>query len=520
MAEAAARARTRAHASAHARAHARATTNYLAVDLGASSGKMLLGRFDGERFDYHEVHRFENVPVRVLGSLHWDTLRLWHEITTGLSAYAHTYGAPLAGVSVDTWGVDFGLLDETGALLGNPYHYRDARVDTMVAKVAEVVPAEDLYATTGIQTMAINTLYQLYSMVQRRDPQLELAHTLLLTPDLFHYWLSGALTCEYTIASTTQMLDVHERQWATARLRELAIPTDILLPPLPPGTVIGEVRGEVAGEAGLAGDVPVIATGGHDTAGAVAAIPDLDQHSAFISSGTWSLVGMEVPQPIVNDTGRILNITNEGGVGGTIRLLRNVPGLWLLQESKRQWEREGHVYDWEEIARQAADAAAFRSLIDPDAPEFLRPGDLPAAMRAFCARSAQPPPETVGEVARCCLESLALRYRWVLEALERLTGRTIETVHVVGGGSRNELLNQCTADAFGRPVVAGPVESSAIGNLMLQAVARGHLDGIAAGRRAVAASITRRTFEPQRRAEAWEEAFARFLGLLETRPAP
>jgi rhamnulokinase len=493
----------------------RATANFLAVDLGASSGKVLLGRFDGARFDYRTVHRFENQPVRVLGGLYWDTLRLWHEITTGVRRYGHDVGEPLAGVSVDTWGVDFALLDRAGHLLGNPYHYRDARVDGIPERLAEALSAQDLYATTGIQTMPINTIYQLYSMVLAQDPQLERARTLLMTPDLFHYWLSGTMSSEYTIASTSQMLHVHERRWATAQLGELAIPTDILLPLVVPGTVIGQVRPELAADAGLPAATPVIAAGAHDTASAVASIPDLDERSAFISSGTWSLVGMEVPEPVVDETSRALNFTNEGGVGNTIRLLKNVPGLWLLQESKRQWERDERVYSWEEVLHHAARAEPFRSLIDPDAAAFQRPGDLPAAIRSYCRRTEQPEPESVGEVARCCLESLALRYRWVLRALERLTGHELRTVFVVGGGSRNDLLNQFTADASGLPVVAGPVEASALGNIMMQGVACGHLDDIAAGRRAVAASVTRRTYQPSPDAERWAPAFERFKSLLE-----
>jgi rhamnulokinase len=491
-----------------------ATASFLAIDLGASSGKVLLGRFDGRRFEYREVHRFDNEPVEVLGRLHWDTLRLWRELTIGLGRYARDVGEPLAGVSVDTWGVDYGLLDRAGRLLANPYHYRDARVDGMPERVAERVAAQALYATTGIQTMAINTLYQLYSMVVADDPQLELAHTLLFTPDLFHYWLSGERNCEYTIASTSQLLDVHARSWATSLLRELEVPTHMLVPVIMPGTVIGGLRPEVAAATGLANDVPVIAAGSHDTASAVACIPDLDERSAFISSGTWSLVGVEVARPVVTELARSLNVTNEGGVGDTIRLLRNVPGLWLLQESRRQWQREGRVLDWHQISQHAAEAQPFRSLIDPDAPEFARPGDLPGAIRAFCVRTDQPQPQSVGEVARCCLESLALRYRWVLRALERLTGSRFERVAVVGGGSRNELLNQFTADAAGYPVIAGPVEASALGNLMMQAVAGGHLEDVAAGRRALADSVTRRTYRPDRRDVRWEAAFERFEDLL------
>lgn len=486
--------------------------NFLAVDLGASGGRVLHGRFDGTRFKLAELHRFDNLPVAVLGHLHWDVLRLWAEIKDGLGRCRLAEGELLNGISVDTWGVDFALLDRRGKLLGNPHHYRDARTDGVPERVLARVSPEALYAVTGLQLMPINTLYQLYSLVETDDPQLGCAETLLLLPDLFHYWLTGEKVGEYTIASTSQLLHAGKRQWASDLLERLGIPTRILPPLKGPGEVIGPVQAEVANEVGLK-PVPVMTVGCHDTASAVAAVSELDEASAFISSGTWSLVGVEVATPVLSQRARELNFTNEGGVGGTIRLLKNVSGLWLLQESRRQWQREGASYTWPQLLALAAEAEAFRSLIDPDAPEFLAPGEMSGRIRAYCRRTGQAEPESVGAVVRCCLESLALRYRWVVEALELLTDRRIETVRIVGGGSRNALLNQFTADACNRTVVAGPVEATALGNLLLQAVASRHLHDVASGRRAIAASVKRRAYRPHA-SDAWQQAYTRFGALL------
>ena len=491
--------------------------NFVAVDLGASSGRVVRGEWDGSSFALHELHRFDNGPVNVLGGLYWDVLGLWRELKTGLRAYAESADAPLAGVSVNTWGVDYALLGASGELLGNPHHYRDSRTDGVVARAFERVPKEELYARTGIQVMQINTMFQLLSSV---DAGLELgrAHTLLMMPDLFHYWLTGLTsakyTVEYTDATTSGLVDAREGRWAVDVLERLGIPAHIFPDIIPPGTVLGTLRPEVLSEVGLDGPVSVIATGGHDTASAVAAVPDLDERSAFLSSGTWSLLGAEVREPVLSERALRLNVTNEGGVGGTIRLLKNVAGLWLLQESRRAWAREGQAYTWEDLARLAEAARPFRSLVNPDAPDFLNPGDMRAAVRAFCRRTGQPEPESVGETVRCLLESLALRYRWVVEALEELTDRELTTIRVVGGGAQNALLNQFTADACGRVVVAGPVEATALGNLMMQAVATGHLPDVAAGRRAVAASAERTRYEPSS-SGAWGEAYARFKRLLD-----
>ena len=458
-------------------------------------------------------HRFPNGPVTVLGHLHWDVLGLWREIKTGLRRYAEvddTADVPLAGIGVDTWGVDFALLDEAGSLLGQPYHYRDARTDGMVERASEEVSRDRIYGHTGVQFMQINTLYQLYSMHVQRDPRLDCAKTLLMMPDLFTYWLTGRKVGEYTIASTSQLLNARRRTWDTELLEALSLPTHIFLELVQPGTIVGPLLDGVAEEMGLAGaSVPVIATGSHDTASAVAAIPELDETGVYISSGTWSLMGIELSEPMLGEGALALDVTNEGGVGGTIRLLKNVAGLWLLQESRKQWQKEGETYSWEELLEQATRAEPFRSFINPGAETFLSPGDMPAAIRRYCRETQQPEPESVGAVVRCCLESLALKYRSVLDGLEGLLGRRLETVYIVGGGSQNALLNQFTADACLRPVIAGPVEATALGNLAVQALATGHVSDLAAGRRVVAASVSRQRYEPEQ-GDAWQEAYERF----------
>lgn len=489
------------------------TTNFLAVDIGASSGRAILGRWDGERFALEELHRFWNGPVEEGGHLHWDAARLWQEVQAGLAAYAAKDGRPLAGIGIDTWAVDYGLLDAEGRLLGNPYHYRDRRTEGVPAWVDTRIPPDELFATTGLQRLPLNTLYQLAAAARAGDRDLAAAETLLLMPDLFHYWMTGRKVAEYTNASTTMFLDARERRWATRLLEALDIPARILPPLVEPGTLLGPLLPAVRDAVGLGHDVPVIAVGTHDTASAVAAVPGLDERSAYISSGTWSLVGVELPAPILSDEARRLNFTNEGGVGGSIRFLKNVGGLWLLQECQRQWQQEGQRYTWPELVALAEAAPPLRSLVDPDAPEFLAVGDMPATIRAYCRRTAQPEPQSVGALVRCCLESLALKYRWVVEALERLTGRRIEVVRVVGGGSQNALLCQLTADACRRPVEAGPAECTALGNILVQALATGHLPDLAAGRRAVAASVQQTRYEP-RDATDWDAAIVGFEGLV------
>ncbi len=490
------------------------TTNFLAADLGASNGRVLLARWDGARFELDVVHRFANGPVDVPGRQYWDVLRLWAEIKEGLARYVSQYGADAASVGVDTWGVDYGLLDANGQLLGNPVHYRDVRTVGVPEIAFSRISRADIFAQTGLQFMELNTLFQLYAMRIQGDPQLDMASRLLLMPDLIHNWMTGEQVAEYTIASTTQMLHAEERRWATGLLANLGLPTELLPPIVDPGTVLGPLLPYVAGEVGFSGDVPVIAAGSHDTASAVAAVPGLDEDSIYLSSGTWSLMGVEIPQPILTDAVLAYNFTNEGGVGNTIRMLKNVTGLFLVQECRGQWQRAGDEYSWADLMNQAEKAESFRSLIDPDAADFLNPSDMIGAIQNFCRRSNQPVPESVGQIIRCCLESLALRYRSVAESLDELTGRHLGTIRVVGGGSQNTLLNRFTADACQRIVVTGPSEATALGNVMVQAIATGHLANIAEGRAAIAASIDQTVIEPGE-VGGWDQAYGRFADLVD-----
>lgn len=489
------------------------TTNFLAVDIAAASGRVIVGRWDGARFALEELHQFWNGPVAEGGHLYWDAERLWREVRAGLAAYAARDGAPLAGIGVDTWAVDYGLLDSEGQLLGKPFHYRDSRTTGVPAWVDTRIAPAELYAITGIQRLPLNTLYQLAAAARGADLQLAAAETMLLIPDLLHYWMTGRKVAEYTNASTTMAFDARERRWATDLLEALDIPTHILPPLVEPGASLGPLLPAVRQAAGLAHEVPVFAVGTHDTASAVAAVPDLDGRSAYISSDTWSLVGVELDAPVLSAAAQRLNFTNEGGVGGTIRFLKNVGGLWLLHECQRQWQLEGSSHSWAELMALAEAAQPLRSLIDPDTPEFLAVGNMPAMIRAYCRRTAQPEPAGVGATIRCCLESLALKYRWVVEALEGLTGRQLATVRVVGRGSQNALLCQLTADACKRPVVAGPVESTALGNILVQAIATGHLPNLQAARHAAAASVEQVVYTPRDGGD-WDAAIVGFEALV------
>jgi rhamnulokinase len=490
-----------------------ATLSILAFDLGAESGRAVLGHFDGERLRLEEVLRFGNGPVPLLGSLHWDVLRLWAEVTAGLRAAAARAGHALSSAGVDTWGVDLALLASDGSLLGNPYHYRDRRTDGIMEEAFRVVPRAEIYAQTGIQFLQFNTLYQLLAMVKAGSPALAAAQTLLTIPDLFHYWLSGCQANEFTIATTTQCYDPRRGGWATDLLQRLSIPTHIFGRIVPPCTVLGPLQAEVAREADCP-VVPVVAPGSHDTASAVAAVPVTRPDYAYLSSGTWSLMGVEVQQPVIGDQSLACNVTNEGGVGGTFRLLKNIMGLWLVQECRRAWARTGDALSYDDLTALAAEAPAFGSFVVPGDARFLPPGDMPARIQAFCRETGQAVPESRGQIVRCALESLALEYRRVLAQLEGLAGHPLPVLHVVGGGSRNRLLNQFTANATGRAVIAGPVEATATGNILGQALALGHIGSLAEGRTLVRRSFDVVTFEPEHPA-AWDDAYARYLQLVE-----
>ncbi|MDR7574217.1 MAG: rhamnulokinase family protein [Armatimonadota bacterium] len=474
----------------------------VAVDLGAESGRCVLATVADGRVETEVVGRFPNGPVRVAGRLHWDVLHLFREITDGLRRCA-ARGPRIDAISVDTWGVDYALVDSRGTLIGLPYHYRDTRTEGMMDEAFRRVPSEEVYRTTGIQFMPINTLYQLLAQVVTADPALQIAHRLLLMPDLFHFWLSGVQTTERTIASTTQCLDARTGGWAWAMLERLGLPVHLLPPVAPPASVLGPLLSDVAEDVGLRGAV-VVAAAGHDTAAAVAAIPADRPGFAYISSGTWSLVGVEADAPVLTDAARRANITNEAGVGGTVRVLKNVTGLWLLQECRRRWSADGPV-DYADLMRLAEQAPPFGAVVDPDHDRFLRPTDMPAAVQQACRETGQRVPQGPGEITRCILESLAAKYRYVLDTLEEITGRDIDVVHVVGGGSRNALLCQMTADAAGRLVLAGPEEATALGNALVQAMALGQVGSVAELRAVVRRSVPLRVYEP-RRDDRWERA--------------
>jgi rhamnulokinase len=490
-----------------------ASHHYLAVDLGAESGRVMLGQFDGERFRLAEAHRFVSMPVRLPDGLHTDVLRIWAEIKHGLALGLQQAGGAAAGVGVDTWGVDFALLDRQGALVSNPYHYRDSLTDGILDEAFRRVPRDQIFEQTGIQFMPINTLYQLLALKLRSAPVLETAAILLMMPDLFNYWLSGRKASEFSIATTSQCYDPRRGDWAKSLMEKFGLPTHILPPIVAPGTVLGDLLPQVAEEIGCRAGMPVIAPGCHDTALAVAAVPAQGKDFAYLSSGTWSLMGAELAQPCINSQSLAGNFTNEGGVCQTFRFLKNITGLWVLQECRRTWARQGEELSYAELIKRAAEAEPLRSFIDVDDGEFAKPGDMPARMRAFCQRTDQPVPESTGAVVRCALESLALKYRQVLGLLEATLGRRLEPLHIVGGGTQNTLLSQFAADATGRRVVSGPVEATAIGSLIMQAVTLGHIRSLAEGRELVRRSFEVVSYEPGR-TNGWDQAYQRYVGLI------
>ncbi len=489
---------------------------YLAVDLGAESGRVVAGLWNGREMRLEEVHRFANGAAPLAESLRWNVQRLWEEIGAGLTAAAGRFGESVVSVGVDTWGVDFALLSKSNELLGLPRHYRDARNPVAFGELLERVSRAEIFAASGIQSMPINTLIQLFAM-QRDNPELlEAADCLLLIPDFFHWCLSGARVSEFTNATTTQFFHPKEQRWSTEFLHGLGIPTRMLPEVIQPGANLGALLPAVQRQTGLGAGVQVIAPATHDTGSAVVAVPTArtgQTNWAYISSGTWSLIGMELPRPILTPRALELNVTNEGGVDGTYRLLKNIMGMWLVQGCRRSFERQGQTADYAELVRQAEAAPKFRSLIDPDQPRFFNPPDMPEAIAAACRETGQPVPETPGQFVRCALESLALKYAVVLDWMKELTGSWVEMIHVVGGGSRNALLNQFTANACQRTVLAGPVEATAMGNLLVQARSHGELASLDDIRRIAWASAETQEFIPADTAD-WKEARERFAQLL------
>ncbi len=458
-----------------------------AIDLGAESGRVMLAKFDGAKIQLEEAFRFPNVPVQAGDTLHWDILRLFGDIKTGLAAAARLANGSLAGVGVDTWGVDFALLDAQDKLIGNPVHYRDARTNGMAEQVYARVPWRDIFNRTGIQFLQFNTLFQLAAMRFGNAPALDHARSLLTVPDLLNFWLCGVKANEYTNATTTQLIDARTRAWSPELIGALDLPARLFEQPLaPPCSVLGEVRPEIKQAMGVS-TLPLLLPSTHDTGSAVVGAPLSGARDLYLSSGTWSLMGFESPEPIINDTALAHNVTNEGGVNGTVRVLKNIMGLWLLQECRRNWAKQGRDYTYEQLEALTR-AASTRARIACGDARFLPPGDMPGRIRAYCLETGQTPPETDGEIARCVIESLAQEYADVAAKFDDLAGHRHETIHVIGGGSQNALLNELTAQTTGRRVVAGPVEATALGNVIAQLVALGELSSCADGRAIVRAT--------------------------------
>ena len=485
--------------------------NLLAFDYGASSGRAMLGKFDGSRLHLSEMHRFANEPVMVGGSLYWDILRLFHEMKQGILKCTASGHKDIASIGIDTWGVDFGLLDSTGRLLGNPFHYRDSRTEGMIEEACRIVPEREIYARTGIAFQVFNSLYQVFSMKFNKSPLLEKASTMLFTPDLLRYFLTGEKSSEYTIASTSQMLDTHTRSWASDLLDKLGIPQNILTEIIDAGTIAGKLTSGVAGELGI-GRTPVVAVAEHDTGSAVVSVPAVEGKYAYLSSGTWSLLGVESAAPVINDSTFKFNYTNEGGYNKTTRLLKNIMGLWIYQECKRTWDKSGEIVSFDELEQDASGSEAFVSFIDPDDSSFFSPGKMPAKIQEYCRKTGQKIPETKAQIVCCIMESLAMTYRKALEGLEKVIGYTVPVLHIVGGGCKNTMLSRFTANAISRPVITGPVEATAAGNLMAQLLALGEVKSLNEGRLIIRNSFPSVEYSPENKA-GWDAAYEKFLNM-------
>ena len=487
---------------------------FCAVDLGAESGRVVSGRFDGEKLDLEPVHRFPNVPVRAPDTLYWDVLRLWSDISDGLAKVGRS-GETVAGIGVDTWGVDFALLDERDELIGNPLHYRNFAPEG-IERAAQIVAKDEIYARTGLQFLPFNTLYQLLELKRRAASSTKSAQTLLYMPDLFHFWLCGSKSNEYSVASTSQTLDARTRFVDEELLAKFELPAHWLGEIAQPGQTLGTLRPELAARLGLSSSTKVIAPAGHDTASAIAAVPfEPGSRAAYLSSGTWSLMGLELAQPLISARTQELGFTNEGGYGGTIRFLKNIAGLWLVQECRRAWAREATEYSYAQLTELASEVSGDGSFVEPDDARFVAPADMRTALRDYCRESGQIEPQTTGEIVRCCLDSLALKYRWTFARLEELGGHSLDALHVVGGGTQNALLCQLAADCLGKPVIAGPIEATAAGNVLIQAAGTGALGGLDDIRRVVRASFEPVRYEPRQSEKArWDEKFGRFEGFV------
>ena len=485
----------------------------LAIDLGASSGRGIIGSWNGETITLDEIHRFSNDPVMMPGGFFWDTLRLLFEIKTAILKSSHAGGIDTIGI--DTWGVDYGYIDKTGSLLSVPHHYRDARNEAMPDYVFNnFISRSDLYKITGIQSMNFNTIYQLAADLRDRPWIVENAECLLHTPDLLGYMLTGKKMSEYTIVSTGAVLDAKKRAYSAEVLRKVGVPERILCPIAAPGTELGSLLPEIEEETGNT-HAKVVKVGSHDTASAVLSVPAKNEDFLYISSGTWSLMGIESDEPVINDLSEKYDFTNEGGVFGKIRVLKNIMGLWIEQESRRQWTREGTKYTFDELSEMALASKPFQCFIDPDDSLFGTAGDMPKRICDYCRATGQHVPENIGEIVRCIFESLALKYRWTAEKLEEISGKKYGTINIVGGGTKEEMLSQFTADATHKVVSAGPVEATALGNIAMQAISAGEIGDIWEARKVIRASSEVKEYEPNREtASAWDSAYERFLELL------
>ncbi len=486
------------------------TKRVLAFDFGASSGRAIIGCFDGEKITLEEVHRFSNDPVSVGGTVYWDVLRLFYEIKQGIIKARMAGG--FDSIGIDTWGVDFGLIDAEGKLMENPIHYRDARTVGMVDEAFKTMPKEKIYGITGIQFMELNTLFQLISLKKNRPWMLERADKMLFMPDLFAYMLTGKMCAEYSIASTSQIIDLETQSWSKELLDAFGIKEDIFAPLVKPGTVLGMLTPEICEECGVE-PVPVISVCGHDTQSAITSVPCEDGKFAFLSSGTWSLFGTELEKPIVNETSLNINITNEGGFDDTVGFLKNIIGLWLIQESRRQWQRQGEDYSYADLEKLALAAEPFKCFIDPDAPEFVPHGNIPKRVQDFCEKTGQYVPQTVGEIMRCIYESLAMKYKLTFEKLCECTERDYPVIHVIGGGTKDTLLCQLTANSCNRTVKAGPIEATVMGNVAVQLMSDKSVADISEARKIVANSSELKTYIPAE-VNKWEDAYQDFLKIV------
>ena len=485
----------------------------LAIDLGASSGRGIVGTFDGEKIALAENHRFTNDPTMAAGQFTWDILRIFHEIKQSIRNCSLSEDKDIASIGIDTWGVDFGLLGKDGKLLANPVHYRDTRTVGVPEEAFKTFPREKLYDLTGIQVMDFNSLYQLLAL-QRDNPELlGIAKDMLFVPDLLNYFLTGKKQTEYTIASTSQLLDARSRNWSSEIIEKFGLPKHIFSDIVEPGTVCGKLRDDVKEECGGI-DPTVISVGAHDTASAVVAVPAKSDKFIWISSGTWSIMGTETKAPQISEKSSAYNFTNEGGYEGTFRFSKNITGLWVLQESRRQWMREGTKYGFGELVEMGKAAKPLQSFINPDDPRFGVPGNIPKKIREYCAETNQPIPETVGEIVRCISQSLAMRYRWTVEKIDEMVGERMPAINIVGGGTQDKLLSQLSANACGRPVFTGPVEATALGNIAAQAIANGEIKDLCEAREVIANSFEIEEFYPENNAAEWDEAYETFKKLI------